>query len=115
MNDLELIAAKFVDQEVPKGKEYLMLYFDQPMQRTFISYYFCFPAFALQSTAFFHRMLSEHTGMYCSLRIVQTWLKRVRDMETVVKRATASCDLSLLHRIKSGHMPWTKIRKIINA
>lgn len=102
MHDLALISGQFADCEVPKGKEYLLHYFSEDMPRAFLAYYFCFPGLASRGTAFFHRQFSDHTGFYCSLRLVQYWLKRVRDIEAFTKQASDSCDLSLLHEIKSG-------------
>jgi hypothetical protein len=110
MHDLTLVAGQFLDQSVPKDKEYLLHYFDQPMQRAFIAYYFYFPGLDSRGTAFFHRLFCDHTGLYCSLRIVQTWLKRVKDIEVVAKQASDRCDLGLLHEIKSGQSRLTRFR-----
>lgn len=102
MDDLTLIAGRFLDNEVPRGKEYLLHYFSKPLQRAFLAYYFAFPGLTRHSTSFFHRLFCEHTGASCSLRRLQTLLKRVRDIETTTKAVADTCDLTQLHKIKTG-------------
>lgn len=102
--DNELIAGNFLEQELPKTKDYLRHYFTEPLQERFLVYFFKFPQLSDFGSPFFHRAFCDHTGMYCTLRAVQVWLKRVRDIESMATKAHETCDLALLHQIKSGQM-----------
>lgn len=72
--DLALIAGRFLDEPVPKEKQYLYRYFKTDIQKLFARYY-------LDFGRYIHFV--EHTGIYRSRR----WLKRMSHRFAVVVEA----------------------------
>lgn len=102
MSDLELISGEFLEARLDKSKEYLLKYFKEEHQVVFLVYCFHFPALFKRSGKFFHRNFIDHTGLNYTLRIIQKWSKRLRDLEKALEKAYAESDLMLISKIKNG-------------
>lgn len=101
--DLALIAGRFLaDQELPKSKSYLLKYFPEAAQRSFLVYYFEFGSLHRDKPGRFYRNYMDHTGVACTPRIIQKWSKRARTLESMLEIANDSLDFETIAAIKSG-------------
>jgi hypothetical protein len=93
LNELEFVAAKFYDYELPPEKKYLLRYFKTDVERQFLRYYLIFGNY--------HRF-TDHTGCACTRR----WLRKLREklekLDKAHSEARASGDISLIARLESG-------------
>jgi hypothetical protein len=94
--DLYLMSGAFLEEPLPKEKEYLYHYFRTYVQQVFAKYYY-----DVGSTEHFIR----HTGVYAC----DHWLKKLRIRFEVVEKAYARAkeegDFETLAMIKSGNYP----------
>jgi len=100
--DLKLIAGDFLDATVDKDKEYLFKYFRPHVQQLFVSYYFNFSLLRDRSPKHFIENFIDHTGVYCTQRSIQKWMKKLCDLESLAEEAKVKTDLETLTAIKSG-------------
>jgi len=91
--DLILIGGRFLDEPVPKEKQYLYRYFKTDAQKSFVRY-------SLDFGNCVHFV--EHTGIYRSSR----WLKRMKHRLEVLEQAYAQAkidgDFELITEISMG-------------
>ena len=100
--DLELISGNFLDANLPKQKRYLLKYFGTEVQRAFIAYYLDFGDLQQDGTKRLFLNFIDHTGHVCKLRVFQVWTKRLRDLESALRKAMDSFDVELVETIKTG-------------
>ncbi len=81
--DLDFVAGNFVDYDVPKDRRFLLKYFKSDLQIAFVKYYLFFGEYLL---------FRQHTGHFCSRRILYRFLDRVHALVDAYERAKA--DLS---------------------
>ena len=78
MRDLDFLSGWFFEYEVPKDKQYLLKYFTTDLQRAFLRYYLVFG----NSWNFV-----DHTGHYCSRRLLWKFQARYRHLVTTYEQA----------------------------
>ena len=79
--DLDFISGGFFEHEIPKEKRYLFRYFTSDLQIAFLRYYMVFGAV---------RMFREHTGHYCSERLLFRFKKRYHTLVDAYDLAKSS-------------------------
>jgi hypothetical protein len=91
--DLKLIGGKFLDEMLPKEKQYLYKYFKKPTQKVFIKYFLEFGRY---------QYVVQHTGIYYS----RYWAKRMSHrLQVLVKaydQAREEGDFDTIAKITSG-------------
>lgn len=97
--DSLFLAGVFFDVVLPKDRAYLNHYFTTTVQQAFLKYMHVFHD---------HKLFMEHTGHYCSKRMVQALIVRLRMIEQAHKKAKAEMDFDLLAKIESGKYPKKK-------
>lgn len=101
--DLELIAGNFfLDENLPKEKQWLLKYFATEQQRRFLVYDHFFHRLRDRSPNHFYVNFIDQTGEYCERRPFQKWQKKLNDLQSLADRAIAETDLELLQTLKSG-------------
>jgi hypothetical protein len=94
--DLILLSGRFLDENLPKEKEYLYKYFDTPIQELFAAYFSEFRSI---------EHFVDHTGFYCDKR----WLRRLRKKFLVIEGAyidaQSSGDFEKIAEISMGNFP----------
>lgn len=100
MKDLELLAARFLTGELPKPKEYLRKYCKGQTQERLVIYYLTF-GYDGQFKRFYQNFI-DHTGMYCSERVVYRVISRVTKVEARLARAEKEKDHESVALIKTG-------------
>lgn len=96
MRDLDFISGRFFDFEIPKEKRYLLKYFTTELQQAFLRYYMVFGSAA---------NFVEHTGHYCSERLLWKFKARYRHLTQVYEEAKKSLTeegMSTVERIEAG-------------
>jgi hypothetical protein len=91
--ELNFIAGKFFEIDIPKEKRYLLKYFRSPLQAQFVQYYFTFGS-VLKFT--------EHTGYACNSYWRRDLLFRIKNLEALHAKAKAEMDLETLIIIETG-------------
>jgi hypothetical protein len=71
--DSEFLSGNFFILEVPKSRRFLLKYFKTPLQRAFLKYFLVFGS---------TRNFIDHTGFYCSRRLL---VRMVRNFKRLVK------------------------------
>ena len=101
--DLQLISGEFLyDDSVPKEKRWLFKYFKTTGQKRFLAYHLQFSELKQRGPYVFYRNFTDHTGVYCTIRVIQKWIKKLLILETLVAKAIERMDLITLEMIKSG-------------
>lgn len=103
--DLDFISGKFFTYEIPKEKHYLLKYFKNELQMQFLRY------FMLVGDT---RNFVDHTGYYCSRRLLCYFKNRYRRLTRVydaAKRALTEEGMETVHLIESGKLRLTKLPK----
>ena len=101
--DLLLISGEFLyDDSVPKEKRWLFKYFRTLPQRRFLAYHLQFSVLRKHGPFFFYRNFIDHTGIFCTKRVLQKWTKKLLVLETLAASAIERMDLANLETIKSG-------------
>jgi hypothetical protein len=97
--DLNFIAGTFFDCEVPKDKRYLLKYFCNDLQGAFLRYVLTFGDY---------RLFCQHTGYYCSKRMLKYLFRRYRIVSAAheeVKGDLSEDGMKRLLEIESGKYP----------
>jgi len=102
--DLQLISGEFFyDDIIPKEKAYLLKYCKNDQHRRFLVYFFEFQdAFERHGAYRFYRNFIDHTGYECCQRVMQKWLRRLRELEKSLAEASKAFDLEEVEKIKTG-------------
>lgn len=95
--DLELVSGRYKETNLPRKKEYYLLYFSTEVQELFLRYYMLFGRY-------FH--FSEHTGYLVSDRYLKMLKNRFDDLEAVHQRMEEEQDfekkLALQEELRTG-------------
>ena len=94
--DLFLISRRFLDDSLPKEKEYLYHYFKTYVQQIFVRYYY-----EVGRTDYFF----QHTGVYACTRWLKKLRKRYAYIEDAYEKAKEEGDFETISLIKSGEHP----------
>ena len=100
MSELDFIAAKFVDYELPPEKKYLNKYFFLELERQWLLYYLMFGNY---------RRFTDHTGYACTRRWLRKLRRKLEILEAAHAKARAARDISLIAEIESGKMTIGKL------
>ena len=92
--DLQFIAGKFFDIDLPNEKRYLLKYFTNDLQKHFVSYFLVFRDYD---------NFVDHTGYYCSNRWLEILKTKLETLERLKIEARQSIDLEKLALIESGN------------
>ena len=95
MTELDFIAAKFVDYELPQEKKYLLKYFYINLERQWLLYYLM---------AGNYRRFTDHTGYACTRRWLRKLRRKLEILESAHDKARQALDISLVATIESGKM-----------
>lgn len=110
--DLKLIAGDFLhDDSIPKPDRWLLLYFKTEQQRRFLAYHLQFSDLHEQDAGHFYRTFTDHTGIYCSKRVLQKWIKKLYDLRAIVESANERFDLETLEKVKTGKYRFSHEKK----
>lgn len=96
MRDLEFIAGTFFEYDIPKEKRYLLKYFKSEMQVAFLKYVLCTGEW---------EMFREHTGHYCTKRMLYTLANRLDVLTETYSKAKADLSeegMRLINEIEMG-------------
>ena len=99
--DLEFLSGNFFEHEIPKDKQYLCKYFATDLQMSFLRYRMVFEDIYL---------FKDHTGFYCSDRLVFRLIVRYKQLIKIHDEAKANFTeegLNTLQLIESGQYPLT--------
>lgn len=99
MRDLDFLAGRFFDFEVPKQKRYLLKYFVTDLQQAFLRYYLLFGEIG---------NFVDHTGHYCSKRLLFKLQARYRQIELAYEKAKLELteeSMAIINQIESGQFP----------
>ncbi len=100
--DLKLIAGNFLDDVLPKDKQHLLKHYRSEHQRRFITYYLNFAELRERSPKHFYKNFIDHTGIACTERSMQSWIKKFHALESALQKATEQFDFETIEQIKSG-------------
>lgn len=102
MKDLDFVSGRFKEFEVPKEKLYLLKYFKNDFQKSFLKYFMLFGDW--------HNFI-DHTGLYCSERIQFKLARRYKVLIKAYDEAKARFDeegMAMISLIESGNFVLTK-------
>lgn len=105
MKDIEFLSGRFLDYEIPKEKRYLLQYFKNDLQRSFLKYYLVFGEVW---------NFTDHTGYYCTKRFAFKLADRFKRLTKTYEEAKWSLDeegMALIERIERGKLPLTRLPK----
>lgn len=91
--DLHFISGEYFEAILPKEKAYLQRYFATDVQRAFLRYVHVFGEW---------KLFIEHTGHYCSKRMLQVLHQKLCRLEAAHKAAKDAMDFDTLQLIESG-------------
>ena len=90
---MTLIGGRFLDEPIPKEKQYLYRYFTTDVQRLYVRYFFDF-------NCYLHFV--EHTGIYRSRRWLKRMKHRLQAIESAYEQAREDGNFELLTEILTG-------------
>ncbi len=102
--DSHFISGVFFDYDLPKEKRYLLKYFKTDLQRAFLRYYLIFGNF---------KNFVDHTGFYCSERLLYKFQRRFRRLSQVYEESKLSLSEEGMERVRlleTGKFRLTKYR-----
>lgn len=105
MDDLQLLAARFLRGELPKDREFLEHYFTDEYQIAFAVWHLLFRE--LHEGGDFkklHRCFVDHTGLGMSERWLYKMIGRMRVVETALAEAERACDPKAVALVRSGNL-----------
>jgi len=88
-----LIGGRFLDEPIPKEKQYLYRYFTTDVQRLYVRYFLDFGSYV---------HFVEHTGVYRSRRWCKRMKHRLEVLEKVYEEARATGDFEIISEITMG-------------
>lgn len=94
--DLKFLSGEFLEYEIPKDKRYLLKYFKNDLQRSFLKYFFVFGS---------HSNFKDHTGRHCNPRFLYEMeyrLNHLLKLHENAKRSLTEESLMLLQKIEDG-------------
>lgn len=94
--DLSFISKEFETFEFPKGKKYLLKYFDTALQEAFLKYVFVFGNYD---------NFVDHTGLSCQphwLKNLYNKLKQIESLHKEAKSILSEENMKRLAQIESG-------------
>lgn len=103
-SDSYFISGIFFDYDIPKEKRYLLKYFKTDLQRAFLRYYLIFGNF---------KNFVDHTGHYCSERLLYKFQKRLRKLVKIYDESKLSLSEEGMERVRlleTGKFRLTKYR-----
>jgi hypothetical protein len=101
--DLHLVSGDFFYEDVvSKDQRWLFKYFGTPQQRQFLAYYSQFGELRERGPVRFYHNFIDHTGVCCTKRAVQKWVKKLRHLLSLSQEAAERFDLEMLEKVKSG-------------
>jgi len=103
MDDLQLLAARFLRGELPKASEYLQHYFTDDNQIAFAVWHLLFRE--LHEGGEFkrlHRCFVDHTGLPMSERWLYKMIDRIRSVEHALLDAERANDPKAVALVRSG-------------
>ncbi len=100
--DLRLISGNFLSDAIAKEKRYLLKHYKTENQRRFLIYYLNFAALRERSPKHFYKNFIDHTGIACTERSMQKWIKKLHALENALQKATEQFDFNIIEQIKSG-------------
>ncbi len=106
MKDLDFISGNFLTLQIPKEKRYLLKYFRNDLQRSFLKYYLVFGEFT---------NFTNHTGYYCTERLLFRLKARYLKLITIYDKAKKSLSekgMEILNLMEHGKIPLTKLKKM---
>lgn len=92
---MHFIAGDFLDECLPKDKQYLYRYFRTNLQKQFVRYMQVFDN---------SRFFAEHTGQVCQRRNRQLLGVKLRKVEEAHRNAKLNMDFDLLEKIEKGKL-----------
>jgi len=101
MRDLDFVSGRFLDHDIPRGKQYLLKYFTTELQIAFLKY-----ALVFEDT----KLFKDHTGYHCSDRLKFRLLSRFRKLIYLHAKAKSTFTedgLNTLQLLESGQYPLT--------
>lgn len=90
---MRLISGCFFEDDIDKSNAWLLKYFKSDIQRRFLKYYFTFGGYY-----YFRR----HTGIFCSMRYLESMKKRLSYLLKLHEDAKSNFDLDLLSEVEMG-------------
>lgn len=103
MKDSEFISGSFFEFEVPKSRKFLLKYFRTDLQRMFLGYYLTFGNL---------KNFVDHTGYYCSERILmkmQKNYKRLIKCYDCAKMSLTEEGMRVVDLMESGKIRLTRL------
>lgn len=103
MRDLDFVSGRFFEYEVPKDKAYLLKYFKNDLQRSFLKYYMVFGDW---------KNFRDHTGHACTDRVLWRFERRYKVLTAAHAEAKGRLDeagMAMVGRIESGKFVLTGI------
>jgi hypothetical protein len=94
VKDVDFIAAKFIDFEIPAEKQFLYKYFRTKIERSFIQYYFCFNGE--------YENFIDHVGLYCQMRWLRILKRRMCRILQLRDQAKSEMDFDKVAMIEKG-------------
>ena len=92
--DLDFISGEFFDYPIPKELNYLYHYFKTPMQKAFLSFWFCVGNF---------KCFQHHTGFRCDLVYKKKMKKKMDKIISTHTEAKSKMDMETVWKIESGN------------
>lgn len=92
--DLDFISGAFFDYSIPKELNYLYNYFKTPMQRGFLSYWYCVGNY---------RGFQHHTGFRCDLVYKKKMKKKLEKIVATHAQFKSQMNIEVVWQIESGN------------
>lgn len=93
LSELEHVSGRFLDENLPDNKNYLLHYFRTEHQQTFLRYYLKFGNYD---------KFTEHTGFELQNRWLKALLKKLEKLEAARVLARKNLDFTMIADIESG-------------
>lgn len=100
--DLALIGGKFTENNLPPERQFLIKYFQSPVTKCFLFYFFAFNKLLDVSVENMSRNFVDHTGNYISKQRLRFLVAKTRILIEAIEQAERDLDLPLVDKIKSG-------------
>jgi hypothetical protein len=93
--DLIFVSGIFLEDCLPREKQYLYNYFRSDLQKAFIRYMHFFDSWTY---------FCAHTGHLCTKRCLQLYVLKLREIERAHAAAKAAMNFELLEKIEKGEL-----------
>ena len=101
-NELAFISGKYLEDDLPKERAYLLKYFRSETQVAFLKYHLTFNSYT---------RFVDHTGYSASLKWMGLLRRKLKLLQDIHEKAKSEMDLETLAILETGKYKLTQLRK----